>query len=85
MPILTTVIAVLAALTQYEPLAEQVIKTGMNLFTFGEYLYKQLKGEELTEDERTALRAAVDAQFAQFMRPQSPAQPGDPDYIPPAA
>lgn len=78
MTILATVLTVLDVLMKFEPI---VVKTGTDLSLFAVSLYKQIKGQELTETERAELQAAVDAKFAHFMRPQSPAQPGDPDYI----
>ncbi len=82
MPILTTVLDVIDLLMKASPV---IIKVGSDLRPFAESLYKQFKGQELTDDERSALQAAVDAKYANFMRPQSPAQPGDPDYVKPSA
>lgn len=75
--ILKTVLIVLDLLAKATPV---LVKVGTDLKPFAESLYKQLKGGELSEAERTELQAAVDAQFERFMRQQSPAQPGDPDY-----
>lgn len=80
MPILATVLTVLDLLIKASP---TIIQVGANLKPFAESLYKQFKGGELTDAERAELEAAVDAQYEQFMRPQSPPQPGDPDYVKP--
>lgn len=78
MGILTTVLTVLDVLTKVTPV---IIKVGTDLKPFAESLFKQLKGGELTAAERTELERAVDAQYAKFMQPLPPAQPGDPDYL----
>lgn len=78
MATLTLVLTVLELLAKAVPV---IIKTGTDLKPFAVSLYKQFKGSDLTEAERTELEAAVDAQYANFMRPLPPAQPGDPDYI----
>lgn len=75
---LTTVLTVLQTMAQFAP---TIIQVGADIKPFAESLYKQFKGEELTDAERVELYAAVDAQYEHFMRPQSPAQPGDEDYV----
>lgn len=77
MPILATVLTILDLAAKGLPI---LLETGQNLKPFAESLFKQFKGEELDDTERAELHAAVDAQYNKFMRPQSPAQPGDPDY-----
>lgn len=74
---LATVLAVLELTAKFLPV---VIQTGTDLKPFAEGLFKQFKGGELTDDERTELRAAVDAQYAKAMEPLPPPQPGDPDF-----
>jgi len=78
MATLALVLTVLELLAKALPTA---IKVGTDLKPFAVSLYKQFKGSDLTEAERAELEAAVDAQFASFMRPLPPAQPGDPDYV----
>jgi hypothetical protein len=78
---LTTVLTILDLAVKTLPV---LIETGVNLKPFAESLFKQFKGDELTDEERSELYAAVDAQYEKAMRPQSPAQPGDPDYSGPA-
>lgn len=75
---LTTVLSVIELLMKATPV---IIKVGADIKPFAASLYKQFKGESLTAAERAELEAAVDAQYAEFMRPQSPAQPGDPDFF----
>lgn len=74
---LETVLTVIDLAEKYLPTA---IKTGQNLMPFAEDLYKQISGQELSDDERAQLRARVDAAYARAEEPLPPPQPGDPDY-----
>ena len=73
-----TVLKVLAALIQFEPIITQSV---VDLKKFGAVLYKQLSGSELSEAESKDLSDAVDGMYERFIRPLPPAQPGDPDYV----
>jgi hypothetical protein len=80
MTILATVLMAVETLMKVAP---QIMKTVGDVRPFAESFYEQMKGEELTDAERAELRANVDAVHARVQAPQPPAQPGDPDYVPP--
>lgn len=75
---LETVLLVVNLAEKYLPAA---IKAGTNLLPFAEDLFAQISGRALTDDERTQLRARVDAAYERAVKPLSPPQPGDPDYV----
>lgn len=78
---LANVLTVIEELLKFEPV---IVQAGADLLPFAQALYKKFKGAELTESESAALEIQVDALYTRFMRPQSPAQPGDPDYVKPS-
>jgi hypothetical protein len=74
---------VVTLLQQVITYAPGVISTAEQLYTLGEKFAATLKGEEPTPEEIAALRANIDADVTIALAPLPPAQPGDPDYIPP--
>jgi hypothetical protein len=80
MSIISTVLMASEVLMRVMP---SVIKTVEDARPFAESLFAQLKGEELTDEERIELRARVDTLHAEMQSAQPPAEPGDPDYVEP--
>ena len=74
---LSTVLTAISTLIKVFPTIQQ---TASDLKVFGEALATELTGGSLTEDQRAAISAGIDALFARLEEPLPPAQPGDPDY-----
>lgn len=61
------------------------ISTGKQLFDLGKKFFVTVNGREPTEAEETDLQTQIAADVVLALEPLPPAQPGDPDYEPPAA
>jgi len=81
MDVLTIVLTAIETLVKFEP---TIVQAGADLKPYAAALYQQLTGQAITDDQRASLEAGVDALFARLEVPLPPAQPGDPDYVPPA-
>ncbi len=75
--ILTVVLTSVSTLVKIMP---QLIQAGTDLKPFAEALYAELTGSAITDDQRAAINAGIDALFARLETPLPAAQPGDPDY-----
>jgi hypothetical protein len=83
MPVaITTVIGVLQLIVQNLPGA---ITTAQQLYDLGTKLYTTISGKAPTADEQDQLEAQIDADVIDALSPLPPAQPGDPDYVPPTS
>ena len=83
MPIaIPAILALLQTVVQYLPTA---ISTGQQVFDLGKKLFATANGREPTAEEESQLQAAIDADVTLALTPLPDAQPGDPDYAPPAA
>lgn len=71
---------VLTALDTLVKVAPQVVQTVGDLKPYAEQLYRNLTGQEATDEQRAAMAAGIEALFARMETPLPPAQPGDPDY-----
>lgn len=81
MDILQTVLTAVEVLTKFQPL---IVQAGADLKPYAVALYQKFTGTDLTDEQRAALEAGVDALYARAMEPLPAAQPGDPDYQPPS-
>lgn len=61
-----------------------LVQAKNDLEPFAHALYQELTGQVPTDDQRTVIRAGIEALFARLETPLPPAQPGDPDYKPPS-
>jgi len=59
------------------------ITTAEQLYNLGVKFAETTKGSGLTDQERSDLKAAIATDLAEALTPLPPAQPGDPDYVPP--
>jgi hypothetical protein len=75
-----TVLTVIDLLAKYAP---AFIKAWQDAKPFAAALFSQLEGRQPTVDEMVTLEAQIDNLHARMQQPLDPAQPGDPDYIPP--
>ena len=80
--IISIVLTAIDTLTKIYP---QLKQTGTDLMPFGEALYNKLTGQAISDDQRTAMQAGIQALFDRLEAPLPAAQPGDPDYAPPAS
>ena len=76
MPI-AAIIAILQTVITELPSA---ISTVEQLYSLGEKFFSAANGREPTDQEKSDLRAAIDADVAEALTPLPPAQPGDPDF-----
>lgn len=67
--IIPVVLEIVAAATKFFPV---VADTVSNVKPFAETVFRQLKGDELSDDERAELHRQVDAQYDEFMQPLPP-------------
>jgi hypothetical protein len=61
------------------------IKTAQEIYDLGARFFATVNGREPTAAEIAGLRAMIDVDVIKALEPLPPAQPGDPDYVPPAA
>lgn len=73
----STIIALLNVVVANLPGA---IKTAEELYALGVQFFGVINNKPLTEEQRTALYAQIDADVAEALTPLPPARPGDPDF-----
>lgn len=56
------------------------ISTIEQLVSLGKKFFSSVNGRDPTPEEVAALRAQLDADIVEALKPLPPAQPGDPDY-----
>jgi hypothetical protein len=64
--------------------APTVIKTIDDVTPLATRLIAVAKGQKVTAEQQAEIETLVDALYAESQEPLPPAQPGDPDYVPPA-
>lgn len=72
MDVLATVIAAVETLIKLEPV---IVQAGTNLKPYAVALYQKLSGQDITDEQRTALETALDALYADFEQPLPPETP----------
>lgn len=75
--IITVLQTVISALPGAITTVEQLVDLGKKFFT-------ATNGTDPTDADVAALRSAIDTDVAAALEPLPPAQPGDPDYVPPS-
>lgn len=76
--------AVLAAIQMGEKIAPIAIQGISDAKTFAETLWKSITGMAPTEADSATINALIISLTGRLEVPLPPAQPGDPDYVPPA-
>lgn len=74
--IITVLQTIVASLPGAITTVEQLVSLGTKFFT-------ATNGTAPTDADIATLRAGIDADVAAALQPLPPAQPGDPDYVPP--